>query len=89
VLLVALCVLGASACGAPAVAAHEREILVRTWVFGAFGSRSVDVRDLCGADRARRVEFARRFPDYVAGVVTLGMYVPHRIRVECGGAPSP
>jgi hypothetical protein len=64
-------------------------VLVRSWVFGAFGSRSVDVRDLCGKADAERVEFERRFSDYLVGVVTLGMYVPHRIRVECGSAPSP
>jgi hypothetical protein len=58
-------------------------------VFGAFGSGSVDVRDLCGRARTERVEFGRRFSDYLAGVVTLGVYVPHRIRVECGSAPSP
>jgi hypothetical protein len=61
--------------------AHE--VRVGNYVFGAFGGRGIDVRDLCGSQPARTIEVHREAIDYVVSVVTIGMYLPHRVRVRC------
>ena len=73
-------------CGAEARGSRERELMVRAYVFGAFGGRAIDVRDVCASGRARTVRLTRTASDYAAATLTLGMYVPHRVRVRCVGA---
>lgn len=56
---------------------------VNHYVFGLAAGKTVDLRDVCASGQADRVELSRTFADYVWGVVTLGMYVPHHVRVTC------
>lgn len=60
-----------------------REVSVHRFVFGAVGGGSVDVRDLCPSARARRIEVTRRLWAYAASLGTLGLYLPHQVRVTC------
>jgi len=62
---------------------REREISVHRYVFGAFGGASVDVRDVCASGRAERIEVTRRFWAYAASFASLGLYLPHQLRIAC------
>jgi hypothetical protein len=61
----------------------EREILVPRYVLGAFGGTAVDARDICESGRAAQVRTTRRAVDYAVGVLSLGLYVPHRLVLHC------
>ncbi|HET9931520.1 MAG TPA: hypothetical protein VFQ35_12560 [Polyangiaceae bacterium] len=76
------CVAFVGGCAAPN-ATGVREVSVHEFVFGAFGGRSLDLRNVCNERPARGFELRRSALDYVLSVVSIGMYVPHRIRVEC------
>ncbi len=59
-------------------------LAVNTYAFGIFGGRAVDLRDVCGATPATRMEIRRRGLDYVISAVSLGFYMPHEVRIRCG-----
>jgi len=60
-----------------------REVSVHRFAFGALGGGSVDVRDVCPSGQARRIEVTRRLWAYAASLGTLGLYLPHQVRVTC------
>lgn len=59
------------------------ETTVHRYVFGLFGGKAVDVRDLCASGRAREIRVRRPFWAHAASAMTLGLYLPHTLRVEC------
>lgn len=69
-------------CSAP-TAAGVHEVSVHEFVFGAFGGRGLDLRDVCVSSAPQSFELRRSALDYVLSVVSIGMYVPHRVRVRC------
>ena len=73
---------------ASARASGTHEVAVNEFVFGAFGGGAFDVRDACGERGVQSIELRRAGVDYLLSLATLGMYVPHRVRVRCAkGAP--
>lgn len=85
------CALGlglASGC-AQRVAPSTREISVHEYLFGAFGGASLDMRDVCPGGDVREVEIRRSASAYVVSVLTLGVYLPHQVRVQCRAPGSP
>ena len=76
------CTLFVAGCAARnATGVHE--VSVHQFVFGAFGGRALDLRDVCVGSAAQSFELRRSFSDYVVSVLSLGMYVPHQVRVRC------
>src|SRR5690554_5169041 len=80
----ALVVLWASvAASLSGCAGTQREIWVHRYVFGLFGGGTVDVRDVCATRRAQRVRVSRNVESYALALLTLGVYLPHQVHVEC------
>ncbi len=69
----------------------QRELWVHRYAFGLFGGGAVDVRDVCASGHARQLRISRNFESYLLALVTLGVYLPHQVHVECvereGGPP--
>ncbi len=73
-------------CASRTVAPTVRELTVREYLFGAFGGAAVDIRDLCPSGGAQRLSIERHAGDYMASVLSFGLYLPHRLRVRCAPA---
>jgi hypothetical protein len=80
--------LGALSAGCAARPAGVHEVAVHQYVFGAFGGRAVDVRDVCGNQAVARLAIRRAALDYVLSIATVGIYLPHRVEVQCGKGPA-
>jgi hypothetical protein len=79
-----LLAISTSSCAPATVGRGVREISVQEYMFGAFGGATIDVRDVCPSGNVREVSLQRSTGDYVASVVTLGLYLPHEVRIACG-----
>jgi hypothetical protein len=54
------------------------------WVSGIGQSESIDAAKVCGsASNVQRIETQRTAGSVVLGLLTLGIYTPHQIRVYC------
>jgi hypothetical protein len=60
---------------------------VRLWTpsyaFGTLGYRDFDVRTYCGERGARRVQVTGTPETLAVSVVTLGVYTPREVTIEC------
>jgi hypothetical protein len=74
---------GAAACSARSAGKAAHETTVHRYVFGLFGGKAVDVRDVCASGDARHIRVRRPFWVHAASAATLGLYLPHRLRIEC------
>ncbi|HWA71163.1 MAG TPA: hypothetical protein VG937_02455 [Polyangiaceae bacterium] len=82
-LAVALSV-GALATGcAQRLAPGVREVSVHEYLFGAFGGGALDARDLCPSGSVESFEIRRSAGAYLASIASLGLYLPHQVRVRC------
>lgn len=59
------------------------------YLFGAFGGAALDMRDLCPKGDVSEFEIRRSASAYVVSVLTLGVYLPHQVRVRCRAPGSP
>ena len=66
-----------------------REVSVHEYLFGAVGGSQIDARDLCPSRELTEFEIRRDAAAYFASIASLGLYLPHRVRVRCkpGAAP--
>jgi hypothetical protein len=65
------------------VAPSVREISVHEYLFGAFGGGALDARDVCPAGAISDFEIRRNAAAYLASIVSLGIYLPHQVRIRC------
>jgi hypothetical protein len=76
-------VLGLGSGCAQRIAPPLREISVHEYLFGAFGGSALDVRDICPSGEASDFEIRRSASAYALSIVSLGLYLPHQVRVRC------
>ena len=57
------------------------------FLWGLVGEKEVDLKKLCPAGPARW-QNQQTFVDGLIGTVTLGIYIPRTINVECSGAKA-
>ena len=62
---------------------NEYAAWVNGFGFGLFGSRSIDVRDVCQSGVARRVAVEQTPTTTVLTLVSLGVYTPRQVRIRC------
>lgn len=65
------------------VAPSTREISVHEYLFGAFGGSALDARDVCPSGEISEFEIRRNASAYVVSIVSLGLYLPHQVRIRC------
>lgn len=53
------------------------------FMWGLVGQQRVDVRKVCGEQAVVQMQSQQTFTDGALGLVTLGIYAPHTIRVWC------
>ncbi|MFZ5894077.1 MAG: hypothetical protein ACOY0T_23655 [Myxococcota bacterium] len=68
---------------ASARSAGTHEFEVHQYVFGAFGGRALDLRDICENGARTSFVIRRSAGDYLVSVLSVGLYVPHRVHVRC------
>jgi hypothetical protein len=82
-------VLGLANGCAQRVAPSTREVSVHEYLFGAFGGAALDARDLCPGGDVSAFEIRRSASAYLVSVLSLGLYLPHQVRVRCRTAGAP
>lgn len=60
-----------------------REVSVHEYLFGAFGGSTLDARDLCPSGGVAEFEIRRDAGSYLVSILSLGLYLPHQVRVRC------
>ncbi len=70
-------------CAPRLVRQNEYRAWVNGFVYGAFGSHDLDVRDVCASGRARQVDVEHSAGTVLATAFSLGLYTPRQIRVRC------
>jgi hypothetical protein len=81
-LLVLLC-----SCGS-ALAPNVQRVRADAYIFGLFGSRAIDLRDVCAGGAANQARITRQGWMYLASLLTLGIYVPHQVEIRCRRADA-
>lgn len=65
----------------------------RSWgsffLWGIIGHQYVDVREYCGQGEIREVNVGTNFFTWLVSSLTLGIYSPRVVVVQCGRGPSP
>ena len=77
----------ACAAGTPQPAAPSRDHWLSAYVFGIWGKAELDVRDDCPQTGAASVRIGPTWPTLLVTVVTLGMYTPREVHVQCRARP--
>jgi hypothetical protein len=72
----------ASACS-PSVPQRGAVLWANSYAFGTLGEREFDARDVCGETPPRRLEVVATPATVLLSVVTLGLYVPRQVLIEC------
>lgn len=54
------------------------------FMWGLVGEQRVDVKQVCGDQTVVQMQSQQTFTDGALGLVTLGIYAPHTIKVWCG-----
>jgi hypothetical protein len=65
------------------VAPPAREFSVHEYLFGAFGGATLDARDVCPSGEISEFEIRRDAAAYIVSIASLGLYLPHRVRIRC------
>jgi len=61
-----------------------------TYLLGTLGTRTIDLTEVCGGNPAGAVAVYPTAATVAVGVLTLGMYTPLELRVQCSEpAPEP
>jgi hypothetical protein len=81
--LLALTLLTCGACAPREVKPNEYRAWVNGFGFGLFGSRSLDVRDVCPSGSAERVAVEQTASTTVLTLVSFGLYSPRQVRIRC------
>jgi len=82
--LAALVLLAALAGGCGAAAAPQNgRVWANSYAFGTLGERNFDARNVCGERGVERIEVLATPSTVLLSLVTLGMYTPKELRVEC------
>jgi hypothetical protein len=71
------------------VAPGTHEVSVHEYLFGAFGGGALDARDLCPSGSVEAFEIRRNAGAYFASIASLGLYLPHQVRVRCSQRVAP
>lgn len=82
-------VLGLGSGCAQRVAPSTREISVHEYLFGVFGGSALDARDVCPSGEISEFEIRRSASAYAVSILTLGLYLPHQVRVRCRETGAP
>ncbi|WP_405633249.1 Bor family protein [Pseudoalteromonas sp. Ld20] len=53
------------------------------FMWGLVGDQRVDVKEVCGEQAVVQMQSQQTFTDGALGLVTLGIYSPHTIKVWC------
>lgn len=53
------------------------------FLWGLVGKQRVDVKALCGEQKVVQMQSQQTFVDGVLGLITIGIYSPHTIKVWC------
>ncbi len=85
-LFVCTCLALGCASSVPAAAAPHRH-WVPGYLFGIWGKAEFDVRDDCPETGAASVRVGATVPTLLATVITLGLYTPRQVSVQCRVAP--
>lgn len=67
----------------PPPAAPASSHLIPGYVFGIWGKAELDVRDDCAETGARSIRVGPTWNTLLVSVISLGMYTPREIRVQC------
>ena len=76
---------GSAAARAPAAPLHDHWL--SGYVFGIWGKSELDVRDDCPDTGAASVRIGATWTTLAVSVVTLGIYTPREVRVQCRVQP--
>jgi hypothetical protein len=76
----ALALLGG--CGASS-APRVKRLWANSYAWGTLGARSFDARDLCNGTGPKRMEVVATPTTVLLSVVTVGMYTPQEVQVQC------
>ncbi len=72
-----------SGCAPHLVRPNEYRAWSNGFVYGAFGQRAFDVRDICASGKAREVEVEQSAGTVLLTLFSLGLYTPRQVRVRC------
>ncbi|WP_371189499.1 Bor family protein [Thalassotalea maritima] len=53
------------------------------FLWGLAGEHRVNVTEICGDQKVTQMQSQQTFIDGVLGIVTLGVYAPHSVKVWC------
>jgi hypothetical protein len=53
------------------------------YFFGLSGEHRIDVAKVCGDKKVAQMQTQQTFVDGLLGVVTLGIYAPHSVKIWC------
>ncbi len=53
------------------------------YFWGLAGETRVDVKEVCGESTVKQMQSQQTFANGFLGVITLGIYAPHSVRVWC------
>ena len=71
----------------PTAVAPAREHWVPGYFFGIWGKAELDARDDCPTTGPDNVRIGATWSTLLVSVVTLGMYTPREVRVQCKATP--
>jgi hypothetical protein len=77
--VLALC----ATCVGCATISESGNVRVHHYLFGLAGGAAVDVRDVCASGKAESLAIRRGFAEYALSILTLGLYLPHDVRIRC------
>ncbi|AUL74364.1 Bor family protein [Pseudoalteromonas sp. 13-15] len=91
-LIMGFVVLGLSACSAVTIQPHAIAKITSKatyedsrpfYLWGLVGEERVDVKEICTDTQAAQMQSQQTFSDGALGLITLGIYSPHTIKVWC------
>ena len=56
---------------------------VPAYVFGIFGAKALDIRDVCASGVAQQVSIRTTPATLALGIVTFGIYTPQEVKIQC------
>jgi hypothetical protein len=69
--------------GSTPSATDPHEHWVAGFAFGLYGTADLDVRDDCPSTGAASIRIGTTWSTLLVSVVTLGLYTPREVRVQC------